>query len=155
MFGLTTSRHARHLAAQLAAANELLRASYGGHVTDLTTARRTEGQLRARLARAVKGCARWRAEAAREQRTSHVLAEQLLDATSGGSTAARAALGLSVNGPWERAVDGLNALTDAGIVLHPDTDGDLCNLSGPERLRWDRASGRWQLAYDAPTSLTA
>ncbi|MGW4950635.1 hypothetical protein [Streptomyces parvulus] len=155
MFGLTTSRRARHLEAQLAETGKLLINSYGAHIEDIAVARRRDAQLRARLARALRGCARWRAAAGSEHRSTEVLAGQLLDATSGTNTAARTLLGLPVDGPWQRAVDGLNALVDADVVFHIEPDGHISNPMGDEHIQWNRAQRRWELAHDDETSLTA
>ncbi|MFD8970508.1 hypothetical protein ACFV0C_36900 [Streptomyces sp. NPDC059568] len=102
---------------------------------------------RRRLNRALHACARWRAEAARSRRETRLLAEQLLDATSGQNTAARTALGLHTD-PWQRATDGLNALIDAGVPFHIEPDGHISNPSGNEHIEWDRATQRWRLVHD-------
>ncbi|MFJ8224925.1 hypothetical protein [Streptomyces griseus] len=89
-----------------------------------------------------------------ERRTVASLAEQLLNATSGQSTSARRTLGLPENGPWERAVDGLNALVDAQIPFHIEPDGHISNPSGDEHIEWDRKAGRWHLVHDDETDHT-
>ncbi|MGW7196624.1 hypothetical protein [Streptomyces chryseus] len=120
--------------------------------------RRYEDQQR-RLHRALRSVAYWRAQAAAEHREAQrrtaskdhrviqVLAEQLLTATSGHSPAARHALGLPKHGAWQRAVEGLNALVDAGEVFHIEPDGHISNPSGDEHIEWDRAANRWHLAH--------
>lgn len=50
--------------------------------------------------------------------------------------------------PWQRAVDGLNALADAGIPVHAEPDGHISNPSGGEHIEWDRAAERWVLTHD-------
>ncbi|MEU7596401.1 hypothetical protein AB0B79_25725 [Streptomyces sp. NPDC039022] len=50
--------------------------------------------------------------------------------------------------PWQRAVDGLNALTDAGVDFHIEPDGHIANPLGDEHIEWDRASQRWRLVHD-------
>ncbi|MFF8901719.1 hypothetical protein ACF082_30040 [Streptomyces lydicus] len=50
--------------------------------------------------------------------------------------------------PWQRAVDGLNALVDAGIGFHVEPDGHISNPSGGEHIEWDRAAERWRLVHD-------
>lgn len=50
--------------------------------------------------------------------------------------------------PWQRAVDGLNALVDAGIGFHVEPDGHISNPAGGEHIEWDRAAERWQLVHD-------
>ncbi|MCM2394372.1 hypothetical protein [Streptomyces albipurpureus] len=119
--------------------------------------RRKYENLRARLSRAVRGADRWRKEAHRQTRSAHVLAEQLLQATSGHSAGARRTLGLPEDGPWERAVEGLNALVDADIPFHIEPDGHISNTSGDEHIEWDRKANRWRLVHDdedllAPTA---
>lgn len=50
--------------------------------------------------------------------------------------------------PWERAVDGLNALVDAGIGFHIEPDGHIANPAGDEHIEWDTATARWTLTHD-------
>ncbi|MFI9079174.1 hypothetical protein ACIGW8_22340 [Streptomyces sioyaensis] len=50
--------------------------------------------------------------------------------------------------PWQRAVDGLNALVDAGIGFHVEPDGHISNPAGDEHIEWDRAAERWRLVHD-------
>ncbi|MEU7155123.1 hypothetical protein [Streptomyces chrestomyceticus] len=50
--------------------------------------------------------------------------------------------------PWQQAVDGLNALVDAGIPVHVEPDGHIANTLGDEHIEWDRAAGRWRLVHD-------
>ncbi|MBP2583361.1 hypothetical protein J3A78_003839 [Streptomyces sp. PvR006] len=148
MFGLTTISRLRRITAQrdenarlaiqaVAAASDTAAASFI-----------REARMQRRLARALRAAARWRAHAAVERRTVRVLADQLLDATSGESTAARAMLGLPQDGPWQRAVDGLNALIDAQIPFHVEPDGHISNPCGDEHIEYDRAAGRWVLVHD-------
>ncbi|MFI8254113.1 hypothetical protein [Streptomyces filamentosus] len=117
--------------------------------------RRRYEEQQQRLRRAVRAAARWRAHAAAERRTVRVLSEQLLDATSGESTTARAALGLPDTGPWQRAVDGLNALIDAQVPFHIEPDGHIANSCGDEHIEYDRAAGRWRLVHDDATETEA
>ncbi|MER7807884.1 hypothetical protein [Streptomyces sp900116325] len=85
---------------------------------------------------------------AKERRITRLLAEQLLDATGSYPTAARTALGLLPAGPWERALEGLNALVDAGVLFHVEPDGHISNSTGDEHIAWDRAAQRWRLVHD-------
>lgn len=85
----------------------------------------------------------------KERRTTRLLAEQLLDATGHYPAAARAQLGLPPAGPWHRAVEGLNALVDAGECFHVEPGGHISNSSGDERIEWDRTTNRWRLAHGA------
>ncbi|MET7412484.1 hypothetical protein [Streptomyces rubiginosohelvolus] len=110
--------------------------------------RRRYEDLKRRLDRALANVVRWRTEAHRARREARLLAEQLLNATSGQSTSARKTLDLPENGPWERAVDGLNALVDAQIPFHIEPDGHISNPSGDEHIEWDRKAGRWRLVLD-------
>ncbi|MYR93071.1 MULTISPECIES: hypothetical protein [unclassified Streptomyces] len=110
--------------------------------------RRRYEDLRRRLDRALDNVVRWRKAAHTERRTVAVLAEQLLTATSGQSPAARAALGLPEDGPWQRAVDGLNALVDAEIPFHIEPDGHIANSAGDQHIEWDRSANRWRLVHD-------
>lgn len=115
--------------------------------------RRRYAELKRRLDRALDNVVRWRTEANRARREAQLLAEQLLTATSGQSTAARRALGLPEDGPWQRAVDGLNALVDAGVPVHIEPDGHIANSSGDEHIEWDPKAGRWRLVHDEETPL--
>ncbi|MFC8625646.1 hypothetical protein [Streptomyces anulatus] len=110
--------------------------------------RRRYEDLKRRLHRALANVVRWRTEAHRARCEARLLAEQLLTATSGQSTAARKTLDLPENGPWERALDGLNALVDAGVPVHIEPDGHIANSSGDEHIEWDRGAGRWRLVHD-------
>jgi hypothetical protein len=111
--------------------------------------RRYEDQQR-RLHRALRAVARWRAESARARRENRLLAEQLLTATSGHLPADRHALGLPEDGPWQRAVEGLNALVDAGIPFHVEPDGHISNPTGDQHIEWDHKAGRWRLVHGEP-----
>ncbi|WP_433855109.1 hypothetical protein [Streptomyces kronopolitis] len=53
--------------------------------------------------------------------------------------------------PWQRAVDGLNALVDAGIGFHVEPDGHISNPAGDEHIEWDRAAKRWRLVHNDET----
>lgn len=85
----------------------------------------------------------------KERRTTRLLAEQLLDATGHYPAAARTQLGLPPAGPWERAVEGLNALVDADVLFHIEPDGHISNSTGDEHIEWDRTAKRWRLVHDA------
>lgn len=50
--------------------------------------------------------------------------------------------------PWQRAVDGLNALAAAGVPMHVEPDGRISNPCGDEHIVWDRAAERWHLVHD-------
>jgi len=50
--------------------------------------------------------------------------------------------------PWQRAVDGLNALVDAGIGFWIEPDGHISNPLGDEHIEYDRETERWRLAHD-------
>ncbi|MEU4205621.1 hypothetical protein AB0F64_37615 [Streptomyces sp. NPDC026294] len=50
--------------------------------------------------------------------------------------------------PWQRAVDGLNALVGAGIPVHIEPDGHIANPAGDEHIEWDRTAQRWRLVLD-------
>lgn len=50
--------------------------------------------------------------------------------------------------PWQRAVDGLNALVDADIPVHIEPDGHISNPCGDEHIEWNRETSRWQLVVD-------
>ncbi|MGW1661030.1 hypothetical protein [Streptomyces microflavus] len=117
--------------------------------------RRRYEDLKRRLDRALSNVVRWRTEAHRAQREARLLAEQLLTATSSQSAAARRALGLPEEGPWQRALDGLNSLIDAQIPVHIEPDGHISNPLGAEHIEWDREAGRWRLVHDDETALTA
>lgn len=114
---------------------------------------RYEDQQR-RLHRALRGVARWRTQASAEHRAVHLLAEQLLDATSGTSPSARDALGLDPASPWQRAVDALNALVDAVGVPHIWAQGIEAGV-GTERIDWNRDTGRWELRGVTPAPVEA
>ncbi|MFE2112018.1 hypothetical protein ACFXAY_01310 [Streptomyces microflavus] len=117
--------------------------------------RRRYEDLKRRLDRALSNVVRWRTEAHRAQRETRLLAEQLLTATSSQSAAARRALGLPEEGPWQRALDGLNSLIDAQIPVHIEPDGHISNPLGDEHIEWDREAGRWRLVHDDETALAA
>ncbi|MEU7044982.1 hypothetical protein AB0A77_28540 [Streptomyces varsoviensis] len=53
-----------------------------------------------------------------------------------------------VESPWQRAVDGLNALMDADIPVHVEPDGHISTPLGDEHIEWDRESQRWRLVHD-------
>ncbi|MEQ4610654.1 hypothetical protein ABMX48_31575 [Streptomyces cavourensis] len=116
--------------------------------------RRRYEDLTRRLDRALSNVVRWRKAAHDERRTTASLAEQLLTATSGQSTAARQPLGLPEEGPWQRAVDGLNALVDAGVPFHIEPDGHIANSTGDQHIEWDRTAARWRLVHNDETALT-
>ncbi|TXL91616.1 hypothetical protein [Streptomyces sp. IB2014 016-6] len=178
MFGLTTTRNLRaaeqaHAAAwnaqfrqtlrsmyahrltraDLAAANTALTEVCSGIITARFQAARDHEHYRNRLTRALLAVARWRAEAGRARREAHLLAEQLLTATSGENTAARRTLGLTVD-PWQVAVDALNTLVDTGAAPHAQTDG-IESATGNERIEYDHAAGRWLLVHDEPSPVRA
>ncbi|MFD8687814.1 hypothetical protein [Streptomyces sp. NPDC059651] len=93
----------------------------------------------------------------KEHRVTRLLAEQLLDATGHYPAAARTQLGLPPAGPWERAVEGLNALVDADVLFHIEPDGHISNSTGDEHIEWDRTAKRWRLVHDTedgPVSVT-
>ncbi|MFJ4637518.1 hypothetical protein ACIP69_18075 [Streptomyces hygroscopicus] len=50
--------------------------------------------------------------------------------------------------PWQRAVDGLNALAEAGIGFWIEPDGHISNPLGDEHIEYDRETERWQLVHD-------
>lgn len=154
MLGLTTTARLRASENKLAAktytlktARAALTDAYSEIINERAQAERDHAAYNRRLVRALRSLAHWRAEAARERRIVTRLAGQLLDATSGQNAAARKALGLPVLTPWDRAVDGLNALTEAGITCHSEPSGDLANSEGPERITWDRENGCWALIH--------
>ncbi|WP_405676873.1 hypothetical protein OG292_19710 [Streptomyces sp. NBC_01511] len=174
MFGLTTTRNLRATeqtkdaawnrqfrqtlrvvrthrltAADLAAANHALTEVCSGIITERFQAARDHEHYRNRLTRALHAVARWRAEAGRARREAHLLAEQLLTATSGESTAARRALGLDID-PWQAAVDALNMLVDAGAAPHAWADGIESGVAN-ERIEYDHAAQRWRLVHDEPS----
>jgi hypothetical protein len=96
----------------------------------------------------------------REARTgaAHLLAEQLLDATSGRNPAARAALGLAPETPWLQAEAALNALTDAGVAFRINTENyavpTIVAPDGPERIEWDLPDGPWRYVDGADKRVT-
>ncbi|WP_411121274.1 hypothetical protein [Streptomyces sp. x-19] len=49
---------------------------------------------------------------------------------------------------WQQAVDGLNALLDAGIPIHIEPDGHIANPLGDEHIEWNRDTRRWNLVHD-------
>lgn len=55
---------------------------------------------------------------------------------------------LTSTDPWQRAVDGLNALVDAGIGFWIEPDGHISNPLGDEHIEYDRETERWQLVHD-------
>ncbi|ARF62868.1 hypothetical protein B1H20_16835 [Streptomyces violaceoruber] len=134
----------QRLADQATSHREALNRQASSHATHAAVILRDAAKIRSQL----------EASLAAERRTTTSLAEQLLNATSGQSTAARQTLGLPETGPWERAVDGLNALVDAQIPFHIEPDGHISNPSGDEHIEWDRAAGRWRLVHDDETSVT-
>ncbi|MGW6461456.1 hypothetical protein ACWF94_36940, partial [Streptomyces sp. NPDC055078] len=162
MFGLTTQRRLRqseqdlrdeidaHHATirQLREFEQQLIPAYAAVVRERSRHLREKWALQRRLTRALRGADRWRKQADQEHRTVVALGEQLLTATSGHNTAARAATNLPEAGPWERAVDGLNALVDAEIPFHVEPDGHISNSSGDEHIEWDRTANRWRLVHD-------
>ncbi|MFE7128924.1 hypothetical protein [Streptomyces sp. NPDC057617] len=151
MFGLTTTRRLRatqHENSSLNIKLSLLQALYNGASRRLRTAEAQREKGTRRLTRTLRAVAHWRAEAARAHRTARLLAEQLLDATSGQNTAARDALGLHTD-PWQRATDGLNALIDAAVPFHIEPDGHISNPSGDEHIEYDLLTKRWRLVHNA------
>ncbi|WEH40769.1 hypothetical protein [Streptomyces sp. AM 2-1-1] len=110
--------------------------------------RRRYEDLNRRLTRALANVVRWRTAAHNERRTLTVLAEQLLDSTGRYPAAARATLGLPPAGPWERAVEGLNALVDAGESFHVEPDGHISNPVGDQHIEWDQTTKCWRLVHD-------
>ncbi|MEU0665702.1 hypothetical protein ABZ508_26450 [Streptomyces lavendulocolor] len=70
---------------------------------------------------------------------------RLAEAAVSGSTAGDEQAETS---PWQQAVDGLNALVDAGIPLHIEPDGHIANPCGDEHIEWNRETNRWQLVMD-------
>ncbi|MFD6421577.1 hypothetical protein [Streptomyces sp. NPDC060198] len=110
--------------------------------------RRRYEDLNRRLSRALDNVVRWRKAAHDEKAITRRLADQLLSSASGQSTAARRALGLSDLAPWERAVEGLNALVDASIPVHIEPDGHISNPTGDEHIEWDQTAKRWRLVHD-------
>ncbi|MGW3330581.1 hypothetical protein ACWDF9_08575 [Streptomyces rubiginosohelvolus] len=134
----------QRLADQATSHREALNRQASSHATHAAVILRDASKIRSQL----------EASLAAERRTVTSLAEQLLNATSGQSTAARRALGLPETGPWQRALDGLNALVDARIPFHIEPDGHIANSSGDEHIEWDRKAGRWRLVHDNETDLT-
>ncbi|MFE3371216.1 hypothetical protein ACFXOK_16640 [Streptomyces sp. NPDC059173] len=134
----------QQLADQATSHREALNHQASSHATHAAVILRDAAKIRSQL----------EASLAAERRTVTSLAEQLLIATSGQSTAARRALGLPETGPWQRALDGLNALVDAQIPFHIEPDGHIANSSGDEHIEWDRKAGRWRLVRDGDTDLT-
>ncbi|MCQ8831845.1 hypothetical protein [Streptomyces malaysiensis] len=55
---------------------------------------------------------------------------------------------LTSTDPWQRAVDGLNALVDAGVGFWIESDGHISNPTGSEHIEYDRETERWQLVHD-------
>ncbi|CAM5365948.1 hypothetical protein I6J39_16790 [Streptomyces californicus] len=158
MFGLTTTRRLRAAKLQILGLHTKLGLLQGFRDADIAAARRCAEQdladeIDAHLA-TIRRVLADEADLEAERRTATSLAEQLLNATSGQSTAARQTLGLPETGPWERAVDGLNALVDAQIPFHIEPDGHISNPSGDEHIEWDREAGRWRLVHDDETSVT-
>ncbi|MGG2461742.1 hypothetical protein ACO0M4_18310 [Streptomyces sp. RGM 3693] len=49
---------------------------------------------------------------------------------------------------WQQALDGLNALVDAGVPVHIEPDGHIANPLGDEHIEWDPAAQRWRLVHD-------
>ncbi|GFH36599.1 hypothetical protein [Streptomyces pacificus] len=147
MFGLTTTRRLRTVEAERDQNARLLAEAYSAHDTAQDRALHRRIAYRRRLTRALRACARWRTHAAKEHRDVRLLAEQLLNATGEHNPAARRALGLPDDGPWESAIEGLNALVDAGEIFHVE-NGDISSSSGDKRITWDSKAGRWRLAHD-------
>ncbi|MFJ1695743.1 hypothetical protein ACIOHC_11415 [Streptomyces sp. NPDC088252] len=50
--------------------------------------------------------------------------------------------------PWERAVAGLNALVDAGVIFHVEPDGHISAPFSDEHIEWDLKARRWVLTHD-------
>ncbi|WP_030372361.1 coiled-coil domain-containing protein [Streptomyces rimosus] len=55
--------------------------------------------------------------------------------------------------PWQRAVDGLNALVDAEVGFWMGADGMIYDPFGVEYIKWDRDSQRWRLLRDEPDGI--
>lgn len=160
MFGLTTISQLRaeidahHLTiGKLLTAEDRVIPAYTAVIRERTEQRREVYHWQNRLYRALRGCSRWRKEAAHQRRTTELLAQQLLDATGGHSTAARRELGLPEDGPWQRAVEGLNALVDAQEAFHIEPDGHISNPMGDQHIEWDRKANRFRLVHDDETHL--
>ncbi|KIF67586.1 hypothetical protein HY68_01385 [Streptomyces sp. AcH 505] len=134
----------------LTAANHALEEVCTEILLERRQARRTQLHYRLRITHLLAVCAHRRTQARHLNGTIRLLAEQLLDATSGRNPAARQALGLTPGTPWERAVDGLNALTEAGVHFSLDLDGVL-GPDGNTRIHRDSATGRWHLADTTET----
>ncbi|MFB7399750.1 hypothetical protein ACFCZR_06220 [Streptomyces rubiginosohelvolus] len=157
MFGLTTTRRLRAAQHKTVGLQTRLGLLQGMHQGEAAARQRAEQDLADEIDAHLTTIRRALADEAGledEHRTTVSLAEQLLIATSGQSTAARRALGLSETGPWQRALDGLNALVDARIPFHIEPDGHIANSSGDEYIEWDRKAGRWRLVHDDETSVT-
>lgn len=157
MFGLTTTRRLRKTQRENVGLHARLGLLQGFHQSETTALRRAEQCLSDEIdAHILTIRARHTAEdaLATEQRTTRLLAEQLLVATSEKNPAARAALGLPEEGPWDRAVEGLNALVDADIAFHIEPDGHISNPLGDEHIEWDREANRWRLVHDDETDTT-
>ncbi|MGW0552320.1 hypothetical protein [Streptomyces altiplanensis] len=106
--------------------------------TDLDGARLSLWEEEQSLARAYLA-----ARLARERAAE--LREALVDTTH-ALTKLRA--GETSVSPWQRAVDGLNALVDADVTFHVEPDGHISNPFGDEHIEWDREAGRWRLVHD-------
>ncbi|MER8083810.1 hypothetical protein ABTZ57_01275 [Streptomyces sp. NPDC094048] len=144
MFGLTTRAHLRdEVDAHLRTIRSLLRAEAETGLARQTLSNEIDAHLNTIRARNTA-----EDTLAQEKRITRRLAEQLLDATGTYPTAARASLGLPPAGPWERAVEGLNALVDAGELFHVEPDGHISNPCGDQHIEWDRTAERWRLAND-------
>ncbi|WP_267244385.1 hypothetical protein [Streptomyces sp. PR69] len=148
MFGLTTTRRLRQVEAQRDANVQLLTEAYSALDTAQDHGIGRCITYRRRLDRALRAVARWRSDAARAHRETRLLAEQLLDATSTHNPAARHALGLPDEGPWQRAVEGLNALVDADVPFHIEPDGHISSSTGSEHIEWDKQARRFRLVDD-------
>lgn len=61
---------------------------------------------------------------------------------------AEAAAELEAASPWQRAVDGLNALVDADVIFHVEPDGHISAPFGDEHIEWDLKARRWVLTHD-------
>jgi hypothetical protein len=152
MFGLTTTRRLRaaqhelefEAASRWTAESNL--AFENQAIAELSTATlRDRYHYRHRIAQLLARCSQYRTLLRHEKGTVRVLAEQLLDATSGRNPAARAALGLPETSPWDRAVEGLNALVDAGVAVDRSS---ILRLDGPERIEWNYMACRWHLVTE-------
>ncbi|MFE4647710.1 hypothetical protein [Streptomyces sp. NPDC056707] len=144
MFGLTTRRRiVEEIDAHLRTIRLLLRTE-----VKLGRARRTVSDEIDAHVETIRARNTAEDDLAKERRTTRLLAEQLLDATGSYPSAARSALGLPPAGPWERALEGLNALVDAGVLFHVEPDGHISNSTGDEHIEWDRTANRWRLVHD-------